>query len=165
MKVKCTCVYPNVPKRGHSAANNNKTVRMCEGWKCEELVIHLVPTVQVTHNAFFILFSWRMVFGWNTSLDVQKAYKLPEELINAVLAESPRAHPHVVGMWRFMSDINQPSLPTPVYSVLVSVSVFMPLSTVFHSPNSPDNSPFSDSVLPVLSFCHVPAVGSCGRRN
>ena len=60
------------------------------------------------------------------------------------------AHLHVVGMLRFMSDINQPSLPTPCYSVLVSVSVFMVLSTVFHSINSPDNSPFSHSVPLVL---------------
>ena len=29
-------------------------------------------------------------------------------------------------------DINQPSLPTPFYSVLVSVSVFIALSTVSH---------------------------------
>ena len=28
--------------------------------------------------------------------------------------------------------INQPSLPTAFYSVLVSISVFMALSTVFH---------------------------------
>ena len=41
-------------------------------------------------------------------------------------------------------------LTTPFYSVLVSVSVFMSLSTVFHSINSPDNSPLSHSVLPVL---------------
>ena len=47
-------------------------------------------------------------------------------------------------------DINQLSLPTPLYSVLVSVSLFMALSTVFHSINSPYNSPLSDSVLPVL---------------
>ena len=39
--------------------------------------------------------------------------------------------------------INQPSLPTPFNSVLVSVSVFMTLSTVFHSINSPDNSQLS----------------------
>ena len=51
----------------------------------------------------------------------------------------------------YVSDINQPSLPTPFYSVLVSISVFVALSTVFHSINSPDNSPFSHSVLPVLS--------------
>ena len=48
--------------------------------------------------------------------------------------------------------INQPSLPTPFYSVLVSVSVFVALSTVFHSINSPYNCPLSHSVLPVY-FC------------
>ena len=63
---------------------------------------------------------------------------------------SPRANLLVVGMLRFMSDINQPSLPTPIYSVLESVSVFMGLSTVFHAINSPSNSPLSHSVLPVL---------------
>ena len=50
----------------------------------------------------------------------------------------------------YVFDINQLTLPTPFYSVLVSVSVFMALSTVFHSINSPDNSPLSKSVLPVL---------------
>ena len=63
---------------------------------------------------------------------------------------SPRAHHHVVGMLGFMSDRNQPSLLAPCYSVLASISVFMALSTVFHSINPPDNSPFSHSVLPVL---------------
>ena len=47
-------------------------------------------------------------------------------------------------------DINEPSLPTPFYSVLVSVFVSMALSTVFHFINSRDNSPLSHSVLPVL---------------
>ena len=47
---------------------------------------------------------------------------------------------------------HQPSLPTLFNSFLVSVSVFMALSTAFHSINSPDNSPFSHSVLPVLSL-------------
>ena len=65
---------------------------------------------------------------------------------------SPLAHPHGVGMLQFMSNMNQPSLPTPFYSVLVSISLFMALSTVFHSINSPDNSPFSLSVLPVVSL-------------
>ena len=54
----------------------------------------------------------------------------------------------------YAKDINQPSLPTPFYSVLVSISVFMGLSTVFHSINSPDNSLFSHFVLPVLSFSY-----------
>ena len=52
-------------------------------------------------------------------------------------------------------------LPSPfpvlfffLYYVPVSISVFMALSTVFHSINSPDNSSFSDCVLPVLSLPH-----------
>ena len=74
---------------------------------------------------------------------------------------SPRAHLHVVGMLGFMSDINQPSLPTHFYSVLVSISVFMALTTVFHSIKSPDNSLFSDcssgliSALLVLSTLYL----------
>ena len=54
----------------------------------------------------------------------------------------------------YVYDINQLSLPTPFYSVLVSISVFMALSTVFHSINSPDNSPLSHSVLPVSFLPH-----------
>ena len=50
----------------------------------------------------------------------------------------------------YVFDVNQPSLPSPFYSVLVPVSVFMALSTVFHSINSPDTSPLSQSVLLVL---------------
>ena len=52
----------------------------------------------------------------------------------------------------YVYGINQPILPTPFHSVLVSISVFMALSTVFHSINSPDNSLLSHSVLPVLSL-------------
>ena len=51
-------------------------------------------------------------------------------------------------------DISQPSLPTPFYSVLMSISVLMALSTVFCSINSPDNCPLSPSVLLVL-FCLI----------
>ena len=40
------------------------------------------------------------------------------------------------------------------YSALASVSVFTAPSTVFYSMNSPDNSPFSHSVVPVLSLSH-----------
>ena len=50
----------------------------------------------------------------------------------------------------YVFDMNQPSLPTPLYSVLESISVFMALSTVFHSLNFPYNSPLSHSVLPVI---------------
>ena len=50
----------------------------------------------------------------------------------------------------YVFDVNQPSLPTPFYSVVVSVSILMALSTVFHTINSSDNSPLSYSVLPAL---------------
>ena len=50
----------------------------------------------------------------------------------------------------YVFDTNQPSLPGPFHSVLVSMSVFIALSTVFHSISSPDNPPLSHSVLPVL---------------
>ena len=50
----------------------------------------------------------------------------------------------------YVFDINQLSLSTPVYSVLVSISVLMALSMVFRSICSPDNSPLSHSALPVL---------------
>ena len=52
----------------------------------------------------------------------------------------------------YVLDISQPSLPTPFYSVLVSVSVFLALSTVFHSANSPNNSPLFHSVIPVFQI-------------
>ena len=50
----------------------------------------------------------------------------------------------------YVFDISQSSLPTPFYSELVSISVFVALSTVFHSINSPDIAPLSHSVLQVL---------------
>ena len=49
----------------------------------------------------------------------------------------------------YVFNISQPSLYTPFYSVLVTVSVLMALSTVFHSINSPDSSALSHSVFPV----------------
>ena len=55
----------------------------------------------------------------------------------------------------YVFDINQPSSPTPFYSVLVSISVLTALSTVFSSINSPGNCPLSHSVLPVFYFCLV----------
>ena len=51
-----------------------------------------------------------------------------------------------------VKDISLPSSSTPSCSVFVSVSVVMALSTVFYSVNSPDTSPFSHYVLPVLSL-------------
>ena len=60
-----------------------------------------------------------------------------------VLPGSPSRGGHVAV---YIFDENQPSLPTPFYSVLVSIYVFMKLSTVSTSLNSPDNSPLSHSI-------------------
>ena len=50
----------------------------------------------------------------------------------------------------YVFDIRQPRLPTPFYSVIVSISVFMALSTVFHSIDPSDNSLLSCLVLSTL---------------
>ena len=61
----------------------------------------------------------------------------------------------------YVFDINQPRVPTPFYSVLVSVSVLVGLSTVFFSKNSLDSSPLSHcssgliSALLVLSTIYL----------
>ena len=76
--------------------------------------------------------------------------------------ESPQAHLHMVGMLWF--DINQPSLPTPFYTVLVSVSVFKALSTLFYLINSLDHSLLSDCssslILGLLLFLTIPGYPS-----
>ena len=54
----------------------------------------------------------------------------------------------------YVFDIKQVSWSIPFYSALVSMYLSMALSTVFHSINSPDSSPLSHSVLPVLFLPH-----------
>ena len=83
------------------------------------------------------------------TLDTPATSSLKTDLFHCALvpAGSPSCGGDVVV---YVSDINRPSLPTPFYFIFVSISLFMALSTVFHSINSPDNSPLSHSVLPVL---------------
>ena len=45
--------------------------------------------------------------------------------------KSPRAHLHMVGMLQFIPDINQPSLPTLFYSILVSLLSSWPFQLYF----------------------------------
>ena len=51
----------------------------------------------------------------------------------SLICQSSRAHLHMAEMLRFVFDVNQPGLSTPFYPVLVSISVFVVLSTVFRS--------------------------------
>ena len=77
-------------------------------------------------------------------------------IIIIIIIITPRPHGLPFSWWGCygLCLTNQPSSPTPFYSVLVPIYVFMALSTVFHSINSPDKSPLSRSVLPVLFLPH-----------
>ena len=81
-----------------------------------------------------------------------------------VSKSSPLAHLHVVGMLRFMfSTQTSRAYPHPFYSLLVSISVFMALSTEFHSINSPNSSLISHSVLgDRWKFVFNPDLNLCG---
>ena len=68
-----------------------------------------------------------------------------------VPAGSPSRGGDVAG---YAFDMNQPSLPIPLYSAPVSIPVFMALSTVFHSLNSPDNLRFL-TLLFRSYFCFI----------
>ena len=76
-------------------------------------------------------------------------------IVCCIASWSPRAHLARGGDAAvYVFDLNQRSLSTPFYSVLVSISSCMALLTAFHSLNSPNNSPISRSVLPVLFLRH-----------
>ena len=82
------------------------------------------------------------------------AYRVAPRRIAGVPMGSPSCGGDVAV---YVFDINQLRLPTPFYSVLVSISVFMALSNVFQSINSAGNFQLSHSVLPVL-FCRIGSV-------
>ena len=114
---------------------NNCTLCLCVSCACPPLLLIYLLTYLLTYlfisSLIYLFYKQRNVLGQGT----------------ASWHASPRDIVHVVGMLRFMSDINLPSSPTPLYSVLVSMSVFLILSTVFYSINFPGNSPFSPSGL------------------
>ena len=63
----------------------------------------------------------------------------------------------------YVFDINQPSLPTPFYFVLVSVSVFMALSTVFHSKKK--NIPTTLRFLTLFFRSYLCLIGPCNYMS
>ena len=65
MAAKCTQTWISEGK--------NKSVRICGCWNCEAMIIHLIPKVKVTHNAFF-LFSWHIVFRGKHSSVIGAGY-------------------------------------------------------------------------------------------
>ena len=101
----------------------------------------------VKDPAIHVTVRWTVVKHWYRRHDIVNTYfdlkKLVAERVTQVVSQ--------IMKWN-KSNINQTSFPTPFYSVLVSFSVFMAISTVFHSINSPDGSPFSHSVVVVLAL-------------
>ena len=76
-------------------------------------------------------------------------------MLHYPIAVPVRSPSHGVEVAVYVFDVNQPNLPTTfqflkMYYVLVSICVFMALSTAFYSIIPPDNSPLSHCVLPVL---------------
>ena len=128
--------------KGHKDRNGHKNRIKRSGQAC------LVYIKGMNHN---IPTTWREPAGIESSQPqrIKSGLRSLKELtfLKYVPAGSPSRGANVA---IYVFDKNQPSLPTPFYSVLVSVSVFVALSTAFHSMNSPDNSPLSHSVLPVL---------------
>ena len=90
----------------------------------------------------------RIVINVVVSLAAAAAAAMVMVLLCLVLAGSPSRGGDVKV---YVLDINQPSLPTPLF---LRLFLSLALSPVFHSINSPDNSPYSHSVLPVLFLPH-----------
>ena len=129
-------------------------------------VLHTVVFVTVLHIVVFVTVWHIVVFVTVLHIVVFVTVLLIVVFVNAIylwwwidmfhtsskplILGSPQAQLLVVRMLCYVKDTNQPRLPTPFYSVLVPVSVFMALSTLFHSINSPNNSSLSHSILLVL---------------
>ena len=112
--------------------------------------LHICNGLNYTLDAYEQWYTFRRTASLGLRLAPVFFYSWMHSVI--VVTISPSAYVHVVGKFGFMSDINQPSLPTPLFFVLMPISVFLALSTVFRSTNSPDMSLVSHSVLPVLSL-------------
>ena len=105
---------------------------------------HLIDQcLTVVNLSIQISLYWRAIMPFWT----YSATKVRIHTYQPVPAGSPSCGGDVVV---YVFYINQVSLPTQFYSVLVSISVFVTLSTVFPSINSPNNSPLSHYVLPIL---------------
>ena len=84
-----------------------------------------------------------------TTVSGLSCYSRPHHSTTVGFASAPAGSPSRGGdVMIHVKEVNQPSLPTPFYSVLVSVAFCVALSTVVYSINSP----LSHSVLPVLSL-------------
>ena len=126
---------------------------MCSATACKEFAM-LYLVLRLCYDASCLITWWRLSSTLCSCL-FSFIIAVSLSLSSFFLSLCPHgltSHGGDVAVYVF--NINQLSLPTLLYSVLASVSVFMALSTVFHSINCPDNSPLSHSVLLVLFLPH-----------
>ena len=91
---------------------------------CHWYILPLETTIHYTIHCH-----WYMLL-----LETTVHYTVHCHWYSAALTHVPAGSPsHGGDVMVYVTDINKPSLPTPFYSVLVYVSVFMALSTLFHS--------------------------------
>ena len=128
----------------------------------------LFTLVQLGLQRFVNFYRMRSLLSDIRHRSVYTSFKSPPPSLSLPppLPSGSLSHGEDVAVYVF--DIDQPSLPTPFCSVLVSSSDFMALSTAFHSTNSSDNSLHSHSVLPICLFMKVspsPDIILCGLTS
>ena len=123
----------------HSLMNWPKLMMTCSG---ASSTLRDLVTDNSKHFEFACEFHIFSLIGKSCSVEgcrpkVFSLFLLPSPMV-------PEGSPsHGGDVTVYVKDINQPNFPTPFYSVFLSISVFMALSTVFHSIHFPDNSVFS----------------------
>ena len=145
-------------------------------WECYGVCLRYSPT-ELAHSFFFFLFFNSVLLSVSVFVALSTVFHPISSHDNSPLSYCvlpvsflPRwSFQLYVSLWESPSAPSPPGSPSrgggcyglclrhkpaelahSFYSVLVSVSVFMALSTVFYSINSPDNSPLSHSVLLVV---------------
>ena len=113
----------------HSLMNWPKLMMTCSG---ASSTLRDLVTDNSKHFEFACEFHIFSLIGKSCSVEgcrpkVFSLFLLPSPMVPA---GSPS---HGGDVTVYVKDINQPNFPTPFYSVFLSISVFMALSTVFHS--------------------------------
>ena len=111
-RVLVVCTFRHITIEEPAVYSSSKTLSLFQTFQFSRRY-HWLHTSQF----FFIFMNHALIISCSSYLiHLPRSHTcLPPSL------SSPWARLHVVGMLRFMSDINQPSLPTPFYSVLVAV--------------------------------------------
>ena len=152
-------VYPTVPlswpKRDSSTVPLSCTsLSHCPGQDSHTVPLSRGKSFPLSHSPTF-LDTANPVFYFlgqvsNSLTGDCLTYTLFGNWVNSILEDPPSRGG---GVTVYVKDINQPSMPTPfLFCSCVRFCLLGPLNCTLHSINSPDNSPFSHSVLPVMSL-------------